>query len=791
MDALRDLIFGARLALAGGHRSAGRLLLTALSTGLAVGVLLLAASAPAMWQASQKREARTHPATSGYVAVWPGERPQLSAEEAGYELSDPAPDPLYYIQSQVRYRDAYISGGYVQAGGPRPPVPPGIDRLPGPGEVYLSPALAGLLASEDGALLRPRFPQRVAGTIGEYGLTSPNDLIFWAGAGTIASYTESVAVVRQFGVPLVDYKLPPLLWLLLVAGVVTLLIPVLTVLGSAGRVGTLARDRRLAALRLVGAGVQQTRRIAAGEALLGALAGTVLGVAVYAAGRAVVPSMQVYGRSFFASDVRPAWPAAVLIVLLGPLLAVLTALFALRGAVIEPLGVVRQGGRVRRRLRWRLVPIVAGLLLLGLPTLEREVFGGADTAIIVAGLAMLLLGVPLVLPWLVERLIDAFPRGSVAYELGMRRLRLDGAAPARLVGGVAVVLAGAIALSGVLFAAQQDFGGRADALRPDTPATGATNAALRLDGAAAGAAERVTTELAAVPGARTLATVREAMVARTPPAPVDRVQIADCAVIRMLAPGAACTDGDVFAEPAENQSELVAGATLQLAGPAGNQPWTLPAVLRKLPERSLQPGGHDPLGGQLLATPGALRGIHPVIGVVRVEMVVDSNPDTVERLRNVAGPYAWQAAVSGPVVLGVASTERARRFATIRKGLMAGALVTLLLAGASMVVTALEQVMERRRPLAVLAAVGVPRSVLSRSILWQNMLPMAAALPVALATGLVLSRLLLRLVGYPAAIDWTTLTVLSAASIALVLVATAFTLPAVRRVSRPTELRTE
>ncbi|MEV0476451.1 FtsX-like permease family protein, partial [Streptomyces prunicolor] len=62
-----------------------------------------------------------------------------------------------------------------------------------------------------------------------------------------------------------------------------LLIPVLGFLGQCARIGAVHRDRRLAALRLAGAGPWQVRRIAALESGLACLAGAVVATA------AVVP----------------------------------------------------------------------------------------------------------------------------------------------------------------------------------------------------------------------------------------------------------------------------------------------------------------------------------------------------------------------------------------------------------------------------------------------------------------------------------------------------------------------
>ncbi|MEB8343494.1 ABC transporter permease [Streptomyces endophyticus] len=117
-----------------------------------------------------------------------------------------------------------------------------------------------------------------------------------------------------------------------VAGLLLLLIPVLAFLGQCARIGAVHRDRRLAALRLSGAGPRQVRRIAALEAGLACLVGAVAGLLVFLALLAVV------GR-------RPpplAWPGFALVVLLIPVLAVLVSRVALRRVIASPLGHVRR-----------------------------------------------------------------------------------------------------------------------------------------------------------------------------------------------------------------------------------------------------------------------------------------------------------------------------------------------------------------------------------------------------------------------------------------------------------------
>ncbi len=60
-------------------------------------------------------------------------------------------------------------------------MPPGIPRLPGPGEFYASPALSALLRSTPAAELADRFPGHEIGTIGPLALPAPNSLLIIIG----------------------------------------------------------------------------------------------------------------------------------------------------------------------------------------------------------------------------------------------------------------------------------------------------------------------------------------------------------------------------------------------------------------------------------------------------------------------------------------------------------------------------------------------------------------------------------------------------------------------------------
>ncbi len=109
--------------------------------------------------------------------------------------------------------------------------------------------------------------------------------------------------------------------------VVALLLPIGVFVATASRFGSEQRNRRLAALRLLGLDRAGTARVAAGESLLGAVAGVILGVIGFLLIlRPLVPHTDIAGVSVFAQDVRPSLPLAALALVLVPVAAVAFAL---------------------------------------------------------------------------------------------------------------------------------------------------------------------------------------------------------------------------------------------------------------------------------------------------------------------------------------------------------------------------------------------------------------------------------------------------------------------------------
>ena len=701
---MNAILLGARLALAGGRT---RLVLTAVGVGLGVAMLLVAASIPNMLGARRDRNAA---------------RSDLTRSGGSLLVAD----------ADTEFRRDEIRGRLLRGSGP---APPGVARLPRPGELVVSPALAKLLASRDGALLRPRIlgtpPTRVIGTIGHAGLQGPSELAFYRGTDRMPIDARRIA---RFGSATPHLQLPPALLLLAVVALAALLMPVAVFIATAARFGGEARDRRLAALRLVGADRAATVRVAAGESALGALAGLAVGALVFLAGRGLIEHVTLWDISVFSADVRPSAPLAFLVVLAVPLTAVAATVLGLRQVVLEPLGVVRQAGARRRRLAWRLVPPALGIALLAQA-------GPGDENLAAAAVVLLLAGVAALLPWLVEAVVRRLGPGAVSWQLAVRRLQLDGGSSARVGTGIAVAVAGAIALQTLFSGVEAEYTQTSD---------GARRAQATVEDRFGRPLGTLPRRLAAVPGVRAAIGITVYDAVGTPSA------VGDCAALRELARIGRCRDGDAFSTE----------------GP------------RAVATRS-DPGGSVFTG--VLLTPGAAarRGVKGPPHVVVYLTLDRRDPDAIERVRTAT------ALDTGLSVFQLGGISRDRRFASLRRAVLGGAVLTLLLVGASLLVSLLEQVRERRRLLATLAAFGTRRTTLGWSVLWQAAVPVALGLVLALAAGLGLGTLLLDIVDEPAAFDWGAVAALSGAGAAVVLAVTALSLPPLWRVMRADGIRTE
>ncbi|GGP51755.1 ABC transporter permease [Streptomyces melanogenes] len=776
MNRLRDLTLGARFALTGGREGWTRTLMTAIGVGLGVALLLATTALPGALSA---RDARDN-ARNDYGA--------------GQE-TPAAADTMLIARTDTVFGGDDVRGRLVQPEGDRAPVPPGLSALPAPGTMVVSPELRDLLKSPGGKLLRERVPYKITGTIGDAGLLGPHELAYYAGSDslkghkTLSSNRIDIERIKTFPDKKPGEPIDPILALLIVIIFVVLLLPVAVFIAAAVRFGGDRRDKRLAALRLVGADSRMTRWIAAGEALAGSLLGLGLGTVFFLIARQYVGEVTIARLNVFPSDLNPSVALALLVGVAVPAAAVGVTLFALRGVVIEPLGVVRTSVPRPRRLWWRLLLPVVGLGLL-IPMFDK----GRDTGFynqtqVIGGTVLLLIGVTALLPWLIETVVRRLGGGGVGWQLAVRRLQLNSGAAARLVNGIAVAVAGAIALQMLFSGIEGDYvkSSGEDTARAQLVVPMSSNLSKAEQ-------ERREENLKAVPGVTGTTTLGN--VGLHTPNPDDQkyveMAVGDCRALREVGELPSCKDGDVFvAAGGEFGGDGAApGAKLLFEsawvgdrkGP--ETPYTVPRDARTVQARP------DPLGtkrGGLLATPGAVRKFTKISVYYTTYVTTRPGDGTAaDRVLNAAwrdDPFTRARALN--------DVKTATKFSGVRRGLYIGAAAVLMLIGTSLLVSMLEQLRERKRLLSSLVAFGTRRTTLSWSVLWQTAVPVTLGLTLASGVGLGLGAVLLRMVGRPIHIDWPSVAGMVGIGGAVVLLVTALSLPPLWRLMRPDGLRTE
>ncbi|MFE9563145.1 FtsX-like permease family protein [Streptomyces sp. NPDC006487] len=774
---LRDLALGTRFAFGGGREGWTRTLLTGVGVGLGVALLLVTSAIPAAMAARDARgDARQ---TSG--------APQI--REAGR-------DTLLIVDADQSYRGFGVDGRLVQPEGPDAPLPPGLKKFPGPGELAVSPALDKLMKTGEGELLRDRLDGKIVATIGDAGLVGPGDLYFYAGSDKLAELHKTapsyVKRVTAFEIAVQKEALDPVLTLLVVLTFVALLMPVGVFIAAAVRFGGDRRDRRLAALRLVGADGRMVRRIAAGEAMAGSLIGLVLGTGFFLAARQLAPAMDLHQRSVFAADLNPTPWLAALVAIAVPGAAVAVTLFALRGVVIEPLGVVRTTTPRKRRVWWRLLLPFAGIGLLA-PMMGRGNDGGQFNQWQVSGgVVLLLAGITVLLPWVLERVVGRIGgAGPVSWQLASRRLQLTSGSAARLVNGIAVAVAGAIALQ-MLFAGTEASYTRETGQDP-------TRASLSILMRSSEGVEAVGRQLAGTEGVTQAVALTSTQAARTPGMSYEdksiSLTIGTCAALREVGTLPSCKDGDTFVLTGGADSGGMDGDTARpgeklfagnVYGSEGAPPtaWTVPAgaktaAARKDPNGTLRSG--------LLVTPAAAPKALGDFHTSQVYVKLDpKQPDALELARTAAfkaDPLA--------VAMTMQAIETASRYSSIRTGLFVGSACVLMLIGASLLVSQLEQLRERKKLLSALVAFGTKRSTLSMSVFWQTALPIGLGLALATVVGVALGVVLMQMAAVTLRIDWTSILSMIGIGGGVAVLVTLLSLPPLLRLMRPDGLRTE
>ncbi|HUD36502.1 MAG TPA: ABC transporter permease [Streptosporangiaceae bacterium] len=663
------------------------------------------------------------------------DRPNWEGTQAMAVAGRPASDTELWNYSDEVFRGQTIERLDVAALGPHAPVPPGISRLPAAGQYYASPALAALIRGVPADQLAARFPGRLAGTIGDAALTGPDELVVYIGEPprALAGLPTTIrvdAISQAPGKQVWSHYFRDAF----IVAALAFLLPILVLLGTATRLASARREERYASLRLVGATTTDINVIASADAIMTALVGAIIGAGLFSLLRPVLAGTAITSQRYFAAEVTPTtW--GYLVVLAGvPAVAAVSSLFALRRVRITPLGVSRRVTPPRPSA-WRVLPLLAGVALFVtgmLLTNSRNIGAPAFP-----GLLLTMIGLVVAGPWLTERAARLLPRLAVGASpvYAARRLADDPKAAFRSVSGLVLAVflgtvtaallpainattatPSAVALNDVLLDSFQigavcgNTVNCTGTIGPvSQPGTGpASLTRMELEGLPAKAGARLLTELGTFRGI-TVAPIWSPASDARPDNPSQYTGIVDCASMAAIHALGTCARGDRLAQ-ATSQSLY------------GDNPLYTSEVI---------------VSGSSPASSADVRGLYLQAVLIKV-------PDSaaLERVRTFLITHTRES-VSGtaPRTFGEEVQARLAVAATAYRLIDVAVVLTLLVAGCSLAVSAGGGLVERKRPFTIMRLTGTPVSTLGKVVMTESVLPLVAATVVAAGTAYAISLL--------------------------------------------------
>lgn len=334
-------------------------------------------------------------------------------------------------------------------------------KTPSEGEYYVSKGLDEVIRSNPTANVGDRFGTKQIGVIPDELTASPDSLEVIRGMTVEEASSERVVEVYNFSSKAeVASRYSGSVGMILVFGGTILLFPVVMFISIATQLGSAQREKRYAALRLVGATRKQISRIIAAESLSAALVGIAAGTLAYFA---LIPLMSQYhfsGMRFWSNDLTVPMAHYVLIVVLVLLFCLVANWWGMRHVQLSPLGVARSGKISKQPRMWRLFLLVPGLVAfawLSLPQgtewlRENAAESPLPIAVLVLGILSVMFGLIMAGPWLtnsIARLTARRTRNATTL-LASKRIAVQSRRIFRSVSGVVLALfAGSFYLTGV------------------------------------------------------------------------------------------------------------------------------------------------------------------------------------------------------------------------------------------------------------------------------------------------------------------------------------------------------
>ncbi|MFH8490677.1 ABC transporter permease [Streptomyces longisporoflavus] len=756
---MSEFLLGLRLLFGSGRGTRVRFLLMTLGGSLGVCCLALVLTIPSILDAHDGRAADRDP------QVYAGKK---SGHTLVLERSDPHGSKPFSRVFLARGKD----GAAVQP-------PPGLDELPAPGEVFVSPALHDQLRHEPG--LKGLLPGKEKGLIGPSGLTDPNELYAYVGT-TKDELGDDARALKSFGsehppTTAVEKSTLDILRFTLAALV---LLPLGVFLSVCAKLSAASRNRRLAALRLLGLSARGTQRVNAAETVVAAFLGALLGLGEFWLLNQIMARTGLPGLKWYPADGALS-ASTIAICLIGcTALSWFVGRASARAAATNPLSTRRTAAPRAPRV-WGGLMLVTGLGIVigycatGLTDNPAQ-STGINSLLVPGGVLLTGLGLVTVMPLLSYGIARRLARsGNLALSLAMRRNEVEPGSAMRVVTGLVLLVFSASLAQGVLVEEQQ-------ITRSDSPVQ---EYGLRLSQLS----EEQQDRLRDIPAVRADAIVMDPHTDPTKEGGDWQAPalVATCAQFARLTEHAAgCEEGKVLRLQDPNVAESPVKTStyaLEQDGKRTSMKVKVPAA----PEDTVLFDGYDvtnlPSPG-LLVPPSELPA-HAMPTAATLVLMSGSDPGTVRDVLDRIGAIAPTADVD-PAGINIDGLQQITVIETL---LALGMVMGLVIGVAAFLVSVTDRAVERRPQVTALSLIGARARTLRLVQCTQVVLPLAVGLVLALVAGKLAESAYLVTGGGEIFWDGAGVPLLVAAMAGVLVLAVAGTLPLVGRRIDPELIR--
>lgn len=371
-------------------------------------------------------------------------------------------DPVYYIQQPDSYNGNTYSVVELQASGPNSPdIFPG-KKAPKPGEFYASPEVIRLMKEKPEEHLADRYGGKLIGEIPESALPGSNILLVVRGSNypvkdgnlvisdlvstpldKVANYKFTTTSTSSY-YDSVNYDIMKAVVYL---GIIIMLFPVVMLVSIATRLGSVQRERRYAALRLIGVTSKQVTGIIATESAISTLIGIAAGFGLYLLVRPLLYSFSISDFLYWPSVVQVTWIQGLVIAGLTLAMSLFANWWGMRKVRTSPLDVSQRQTVEKKPGWWRILPLALGIAITAWLSQLKINYDDPDTAMramnqMMIDVVVLMFGLVIATPWLTYRLsqlVARFARRPTVL-LGMKYIQSHARAISRSVSGVVLAL---------------------------------------------------------------------------------------------------------------------------------------------------------------------------------------------------------------------------------------------------------------------------------------------------------------------------------------------------------------